>query len=203
MSSKAKFLNNRARVSKVFGTALIILVLFSSSAWEGRKLISDGLFVAGAFLVGIATVGRLWCSLYISGYKNNSLITSGPYSLTRNPLYFFSLIGSVGVGLATETLIVPLIILIGFSLYYPHVIREEEKRLENIHGKSFGDYCEETPGFFPTFSRFTEPDSYIVKPKIFRKRVLNSLWFVWILGVFELVEALHEYGVIPIFIKLY
>jgi len=203
MSSKTKFLNNRSKVSKIFGTSLIILVLFSASAWEGRRFISDGLFVVGAFLVGIATVGRLWCSLFISGYKNNSLITSGPYSLSRNPLYFFSLIGSVGVGLATETIIVPLIILIGFSLYYPYVIREEEKRLENIHGKSFGDYCKKTPRFFPAFSHVTEPNSYVVKPKIFRRRVLNSLWFVWILGIFELVEALHEYGVVPILIRLY
>jgi protein-S-isoprenylcysteine O-methyltransferase Ste14 len=36
---------------------------------------------------------RLWCSLYISGYKNSQLITSGPYSLCRNPLYFFSFVG--------------------------------------------------------------------------------------------------------------
>jgi hypothetical protein len=153
--------------------------------------------------VGIATVGRLWCSMYRSGYKNNSLITSGPYSLSRNPLCFFSLLGSVGVGLAIETLIVPLIILIGFSLYYPYVIREEERHLKNIHGKSFEDYCKEIPRFFPTFSHFTEPDSYVIKPKIFRKRVLNSLWFIWILGIFELVEIFHEYGIIPILIQLY
>jgi protein-S-isoprenylcysteine O-methyltransferase Ste14 len=203
MSAKAKLLDNRLKLSKIFSTLLIILILFSASIWEDRKLISDALFVAGALLVSIGTVGRLWCSLYISGYKNNALITTGPYSVTRNPLYFFSLLGAVGVGLATETVIVPSIILIAFSLYYPLVIREEEKRLHNIHGKTFDDYCREIPRFFPTFSRFSEPDSYVVKPKVFRKRALNALWFVWILGIFELVEAFHEYGVIPIFLKLY
>ena len=203
MSAKDKLMNNRAKVSKIFAMVLIVLILFSGSVWEDRKLISEVFFALGALLVGIATVGRLWCSLYISGYKNNSLITSGPYSLSRNPLYFFSLIGSIGVGLATETLVVPLIILAAFSLYYPYVIREEERHLKNIHGDSFGEYCKEIPRFFPTFSHFTEPDSYIVKPKIFRKRVLNSLWFVWILGILEFIEALHEYGPAPIFLKLY
>jgi protein-S-isoprenylcysteine O-methyltransferase Ste14 len=203
MSAKAKLLDNRLSISKIFSTLLIILILFSASNWEDRKLISDALFVAGALLVGVATVGRLWCSLYISGYKNNVLIKIGPYSTSRNPLYFFSLLGAVGVGLATETITVPLIILIAFALYYPFVIQEEEKRLHSIHGKRFDDYCRAIPRFFPTFSRFTEPDSYVVKPKVYRKRVLNALWFVWLLGIFELIEAFHEYGVVPIFLKLY
>ena len=203
MSAKAKLLDNRFKLSKIFSTLLIILILFSGSIWEDRKLISDALFLAGALLVSVATVGRLWCSLYISGYKNNALITTGPYSVNRNPLYFFSLLGAVGVGLGTETVTVPSIILIAFSLYYPFVIRKEEKHLRNIHGKRFDDYCREIPRFFPTFSRFTEPDSYVAKPKVFRKRVLNALWFVWILGILELVEAFHEYSVVPIFLKLY
>jgi protein-S-isoprenylcysteine O-methyltransferase Ste14 len=203
MSAKAKLLDNRIKLSKIFATVLLILILFCASRWEDRKLISDVLFAVGTLLVGIAIAGRLWCSLYISGYKNNTLITGGPYSVSRNPLYFFSLLGSVGVGLATETVIVPLIILVGFSLYCPYVIREEEKNIVNIHGTSFVDYCKETPRFFPTLSRFSEPDSYVVEPKIFRERVLNSLWFVWILGILELVEALHQYGVIPVFLKLY
>lgn len=55
------------------------------------------LFLLGLLLVGVATVGRLWCSLYISGHENSELITTGPYSLSRNPLYFFSLPGFAGI----------------------------------------------------------------------------------------------------------
>jgi protein-S-isoprenylcysteine O-methyltransferase Ste14 len=204
MSAKSILLNNRIKLSQFFAAMLLILILFSTSIWEDKSLIiGDVLYLVGAILVGIATVGRLWCSLYLSGYKDNTLIMSGPYSISRNPLYFFSFLGSVGLGLATETIIVPLIVLIGFSLYYPYVIREEEKRLHNIHGTSYETYCQETPKFFPVFSHFAEPESYVVKPKIFRKRVFDSLWFVWILGILELFEAFHEYSVIPIFVKLY
>ena len=154
-------------------------------------------------LIGVATIGRLWCLLYISGYKTNTLICLGPYSACRNPLYFFSCIGGAGVGLASETLMLPGIILIGFALYYPLVIRAEERKLHNFHGKDFEDYMKVTPRFFPVFRAFKEPQEYTVRPKAFRKGLFDALWFVWLVGILELIEAFHEYDTLPILLKLY
>ena len=89
--------------SRLFAGGLFAVILFSDSRWENIGLTSAVLFFSGALLVGIATVGRLWCSLYISGYKTKQLVKTGPYSLSRNPLYFFSLLGAIGVGMVTET----------------------------------------------------------------------------------------------------
>jgi len=47
-------------------------------------------------------------------------------AMCRNPLYFFSLLGALGVGLTTETLLIPFVILIAFVGYYPNVIKSEE-----------------------------------------------------------------------------
>lgn len=33
--------------------------------------------------------------------------------------------------------------------------------------------------------------------------MFDALWFVWLLGILELVEALHEAGVLPIVLRLY
>jgi protein-S-isoprenylcysteine O-methyltransferase Ste14 len=71
----------------------------------------------GLALAGIASLGRLWCSLYIAGYKTEELITEGPYSIYRNFLYFFSFLGAIGVGFASESLLIPLIIPILFTSY--------------------------------------------------------------------------------------
>ena len=95
----------RTRLSQLFGLLFILLVMFT-----GKKLdlvapeISGVLFLIGCALVGIAIVGRLWCAQYIAGYKDNTLVREGPYSMCRNPLYFFSFLGTIGVGLCTESL---------------------------------------------------------------------------------------------------
>ncbi|MBC8471864.1 MAG: isoprenylcysteine carboxylmethyltransferase family protein [Planctomycetes bacterium] len=203
MTARSFIEKKRKILTRLLSFVLVLLILFSESYWEKTLIKSDIFFLFGIVLVGVATVGRLWCLLYISGYKTNTLIRWGPYSLCRNPLYFFSLLGGVGVGLASETLMLPGIILIGFALYYPLVIRAEERKLHNFHGKDFEDYMNITPRFFPEFRAFREPQEYTVKPKAFRKGLFDALWFVWLVGILELIEAFHEYDVLPVLFKLY
>jgi len=85
------------------------MVLLAESRWERLPMVSTLLFAGGCVLAGAASLGRLWCALYIAGYKDGVLVTEGPYSLCRNPLYFCNLLGAAGVGLATETLLVALL----------------------------------------------------------------------------------------------
>jgi protein-S-isoprenylcysteine O-methyltransferase Ste14 len=194
---------SRINVSRIIAFSFLIIILFSSSEWEAISITSNVFFLLGCILVGIASLGRLWCSLYIAGYKNDTLVTLGPYSISRNPLYFFSMLGAAGVGLATETLLIPLALLLLFLFYYPSVIRSEEKRLLNIHGAKYEEYRKKTPCFFPKVSLLNEPKSYTVNPRIFRRTILGALWFVWLVGILELFEAFHEIGVIPVYIRIY
>ena len=107
----------RIRITLVFVTLLFAMLLVTSSIWELKApFFSILLFLLGAILVGIASLGRLWCSLYIAGYKTKQLVTEGPYSMSRHPLYFFSLIGAIGVGLSSETLLAPIIILLAYVI---------------------------------------------------------------------------------------
>jgi protein-S-isoprenylcysteine O-methyltransferase Ste14 len=203
MSSYPLIETSRIPLSKIFGLILLIIILFSSSRWEDVPLAGDLIFLIGCVLVGIGSLGRLWCSLYISGYKNDTLVTCGPYSISRNPLYFFSIIGGVGVGLATETLMIPLIIVVLFLIYYPSVIKSEEKRLLSIHGEEFKRYCDKTPSFIPKLSLFEEPEEYIVNPRIFRKNIIRAIWFIWFFGIMGIIEAFHETGILPIYFRIY
>jgi len=193
----------RIPISRIFAIILLIVILFSDSKWEQILFISNVYFLVGCILVGIGSLGRLWCSLYIAGYKNSVLVTFGPYSMTRNPLYFFSLLGAVGVGLATETLVIPFVILVLFLGYYPTVIRSEERRLLKLHGKKFEAYGRNTPTFFPKLSLLEEPLTYTVNTKIFRKNIFGALWFIWLMGIMEIIEAFHEAGVLPIYLRIY
>ncbi|HXF65527.1 MAG TPA: isoprenylcysteine carboxylmethyltransferase family protein [Burkholderiales bacterium] len=191
----------RLLVSRIFAAAFFFVVLATGSAHEG-SIVSITLFLAGLVLVGIATVGRLWCSLYVSGYKDSQLITTGPYSISRNPLYFFSLLGFAGIGFATETFTMGIaltsIVLIG---YLP-VIEREERSLRARFGPAYDEYCARTPRLFPDLAKLSEPDAYTVNPKLFRRTMGDVVWFIWFVGIIEFVEALHEYHFFEPLIRL-
>ena len=192
---KFKIEKLRIPLSRISAGLLLYFLFTTKSYWETKnETISFFLFFWGVILVAVASLGRMWCSLYIAGYKDSKLITKGPYSLCRNPLYFFSLIGAVGVGFATETITFPLIFLILFSIYYPFVIKSEESRLKNSFGDIFEEYKRNVPSFFPRFSSFDEPTQYTVNPLVYRRHIFSALWFIWIVGILEVIEGLREIG---------
>lgn len=201
MGSDHPFALYRILISRVFALAFLFIVLFTESAQDDR-LVSDFLFLSGLLLVSFATAGRLWCAVYINGYKNRELVTHGPYSITRNPLYFFSLIGFVGVGLATETVTIPLAALLSFAVFYPQVIRKEERFLKSLFGAAFDEYAARTPRFFPRLRAFREPESYVIDTRRFRSSIWDVLWFLWLVGIIELTEALHRHDIIRPLLRL-
>lgn len=191
-------------MTRLFFGLIVVLLFVAGSQWEiSSPLVSAVLFLAGCILVGIASLGRLWCSLYIAGYKTKKLVTAGPYSVSRNPLYFFSMLGGIGVGLASETLTIPFLILIAFALYYPFIIRREEKKLEAHYGEEYIHYFQAVPRFCPKWSLLTEPEEYSVKPKTFRKHLFSALWFIWIIGVLELIEMFRELNIVSTLFNIY
>jgi len=194
----------RIHVSQIFAVLLVVLICVSSSVWENKApFVTTALFFSGAVLVGIASLGRLWCSVYIAGYKTDHLVTQGPYSMCRNPLYFFSLLGAVGIGFASENFLIPVLILIGFVAYYPIIIKSEEAELTKLHKDEFEMYLKKVPRFFPKISFLAEPEEYIVKPVIFKRHIFSALWFIWFVGILELIEELHELKVLPTIFNIY
>ena len=188
----------RIPVSRLASAAAVFFLVFSTSRWEARSLlVTTALFSLGMFLIAIGSLGRMWCSVYIAGYKDRTLIMQGPYSICRNPLYFFSAFGALGVGFCTETFTFPLALLLVMLLYYPLVVRKEERRLREYFGSDFDGYAKRVPAVFPKFSQFAEPATYTVNPIVYRRHMFSALWFVWIAGLIELAEGLKEIGWIP------
>jgi protein-S-isoprenylcysteine O-methyltransferase Ste14 len=185
------------------GVALIFFaVLVSVESLQEGRMTSAVLFLVGLALAAVATAGRLWCSLYISGYKDRALVVEGPYSMSRNPLYFFSMLGFVGIGFASETFTLGIGAAVFFLVAYRFVIAREERELTRLFGEQFAAYCRTTPRFFPDPRLLREPASYVVDPRRFRRSMGDVLWFVWLIGIVELVEALHEYHIVEPLIHL-
>ena len=87
----------RILFTRLFVGLLAGLILFSSSQWQPGPFSAAGILLVALGLTSAAAVGRLWCSLYIAGYKKSCLVTDGPYAMCRNPLYFFSMLGVWGI----------------------------------------------------------------------------------------------------------
>jgi protein-S-isoprenylcysteine O-methyltransferase Ste14 len=190
---KFKFEEFRINLTRIAGAIVLFLFFSAQSYWERHNIvISYILLFLGIFFVAIASLGRMWCSLYIAGYKDSKLITVGPYSLCRNPLYFFSMIGVIGIGCATKTFTFPILFIILFSSYYRFVIISEEARLKQLFGAEFEEYEKTVPAFFPRFSNFSEPDNYNVKPSVYRNHIFSAIWFIWIIGIIEVIERMKE-----------
>ena len=83
---------SRVLVSRVFAAAVLVVAVFTTHSFGQEGVLDISLEVSGLFLLSIATLGRLWALMYISGNKTRELITEGPYSMVRHPLYFFSLV---------------------------------------------------------------------------------------------------------------
>lgn len=199
MTTLARASRLRLPLSRAYAAALLLVILFNGSWWARAGLmLGDLLTSAGLVLIGLATVGRLWCNLYIVGYKNDVLLSTGPYSVSRHPLYFFSSLGAVGVGLMSESLVVAATIALLFAATYRGVIRAEEARLAGRHGEAWTAYAARVPRFWPKLALLSEPERYTMHPRQFRRHLADALWFAWAAALLLLIETLHDAGWLPV-----
>ncbi len=150
--------------------------------------------VVSFLILLVAAFGRVWTSAFISGRKDHELVTDGPYSMTRNPLYFFSLLGYVGAGLAFEKLTVSFAFGIVFLLSHWPTIMAEEKKLRKQYGEIYDDYARRVPRFIPRIGTLELRDTVTFRPKIFNRAVLDCalIMSVFILAHFiEYAQAAH------------
>jgi len=182
------FSNHRMFWSRVSAVGVLVyLAVVPAPAYVGKTLLDVGELL-GFFLLVVAALGRTWCLSYIAGMKNDVLVSDGPYSVVRNPLYGFNFVGAVGLGLAVEAPMLALLLAIGFIGLYPRVVRNEEARLRTQFGDAYLRYSAETPRWIPDWSRYREPEFWVINPRRFRQGLLDAMWFIWIFMAWEIVE---------------
>lgn len=100
-------------------------------------------------LAGILfTVGFIWIIWSVREVgktglaASESLIISGPYRFSRNPMYLSWLLISLGVFLVNRSIWLLALSILGFLLTHFLVILREEKNLEEEFGEQFEAYCQ-------------------------------------------------------------
>jgi protein-S-isoprenylcysteine O-methyltransferase Ste14 len=181
-------------------TTVAALCLFTASRWSGN--LHEVIEWTGLGLIFVCISGRTWCSLYIGGRKTSELVMTGPYSISRNPLYVFSFIGAVGVGAQLGAVSVAL--LAGACAWMVHllVVKQEERLLLSEHGEKYRKYLAEVPRFFPRFALWKNVDLLEVHPRAVARTYLDACIFLAAIPVTAALDWLQHLGLIRVFLRL-
>ena len=176
---------------------LLIVFLFTRmpALLEFPTILLLGL--SGLLLAALGAFGRIWSSIYVAGRKNKEVVDEGPYSVTRNPLYLFSLLGAAGLGLASCNPVVLVCLLAGFLLYYPGVIAAEEEKLRAKHGELYEEYRSRVPRILPDFSMFSQPEHITIQPGPATRAFADAIWFILGYIALRTVVWLHAFSLLP------
>ena len=121
-------------------------------------------FIYGMPLILIGEVIRINAVSYAGGITRTmnvgapSLCTSGPYSMTRNPLYLGNMIIYLGIVLVAGgkyVVILEGIVFLYFTFQYMMIISLEEETLKKLFGDEYISYMENVPRLFPKINRWT------------------------------------------------
>ena len=201
-NARPQLLKARVRHTWIASVPLLAAVLVSESSWSDDSALNALYRWAAYFALMICVLGRGWCSAYIGGRKNYELLTIGPYSVVRNPLYVFSFIGVVGIGLATGTVTFLVILTLLFAAYYRVVVKREEAYLAAAFGEKFAAYAARVPRWIPNFELWTEPGEISVKPRYLALTLRDSSAFLLAFPLLALVHYAHASGVLPVLVRL-
>ncbi len=192
----------RRRVLAGLVVALFCLLLFGQSMFAPETVVHETIEMAGVVLIFLGIVGRLWATLYIGGRKSAEVVTGGPYSITRNPLYVFSTLAAAGVGAQMGSLTAT----VGFALLcaaaFHVVILREERFLKEALGGPYEAYLARVPRFVPDLSLYEEGDTGSFRPRLLRTTLLDGLVFLVAMPVFETIDAAQMAGTLPVLFRV-
>lgn len=181
--------------------AAVGVALFTTTLW-GEGAFHEGVEAFGLGAMVIAIVGRAWCSLYIGGRKKAEIVDTGPYSISRNPLYVFSYVGAFGVGAQTGSVSMGLLFLAITMVVFHFTVAREEAWLRNAFGEPYAAYMRRTPRFGPDFSKWKDEETLSVRPEFFLATIRDGLVMLLAIPIFEAIEKLQDMGVLKALLHL-
>ena len=170
---------------------IVLLIIYCSEPTKSFIMIGLALIATGEFI-------RISAVRYAGGATRTRnvgapyLCTSGPYSLTRNPLYCGNVIIYIGTVFFAGGIwmwhILPLVATFFIFQYY-HIISLEEETLTIKFEDQYKLYFENVPQLFPRFSPWkggnqTKPKNLISTLKT-EKRTLQNIFFIAFIIMFK------------------
>lgn len=121
-------------------------------------VVFGALLMAAGELLRLAAVSYTGPAIRSHEIYRGELVTNGPFAYLRNPVYFGNLLLYSGASILCGAWLPYLlyIVIIFFTIYYSFCIRYEEKQLHEAFGRSYQDYLNMVPRFFPRLSAYPD-----------------------------------------------
>ncbi len=191
----------RLRVTRVLVVPAVVLAVVTQNAYSEGSLAGTLLESAGVILLVLSATGRIWAGAYVTGRKNRTLVTDGPFSLVRNPLYFFSFLGFLGAGLAFGSIVLTAVFALTFFIAHWPTIGSEERVLEELFGDAYRSYRSQVPRFIPAFQRPRSEGVVELEASGFSRMLSESAAIPLVLVAVELLEWARLNEWIPVLLR--
>lgn len=178
---------NRSLHTRLLVLALLPPIVLTQTIWAEDGVFRESLEWLGYVAIIVCVLGRTWCTAYIAGRKKRELVDRGPYSVVRNPLYGFSFVGLVGIGLLTGSIIWAALLLGGSALYFGFVVRREEIYLLAAFPSDYRRYMERTPRWLPDRRLWRDVQEVTIRPALVKRALLDGACFLAAFPVFEVL----------------
>lgn len=194
--------NQRARVAllRVILIATIPLIVFSTPAWGLESITLEVFENVGILLLIAGVIGRLWAILYSGGRKNREIVQIGPYSICRHPLYLFSTIAVLGLGMMLGSIVLTVLITGTVFAVLSATARREEVHLREKFGPAYGQYAARVPQILPSPFAYISTQEVTVDVRAFHRTIADAISFLMLIPLAEFVEVLRETQAIPQFV---
>ncbi|MDI1266494.1 MAG: isoprenylcysteine carboxylmethyltransferase family protein [bacterium] len=180
-----------------------LMFALTSSAQEAGSPELKAIRWIGILAIVICILGRTWCTLYIDGRKIEQLVTVGPYSVCRNPLYSFTILGVAGMGAQHGSLLLAAVFCMFTWLVFLVVVMLEESFLADMHGAMFASYVRSTPRFLPNPRLWRDVFTVTVRPSKLLRTFGDGLCFLIPIPLDAVFERLQGSGTLPVLLRLF
>jgi len=140
------------------------------------------------FMTGV--LFRVWATLYVGGRKARTVVSDGPYSIVRHPLYVGTLLVSISAPLFLKSPTLLFGIFLGAISYLLVTMPAEEQDLRD-HFEDYDDFAARTPRLMPKFSQYHSPAMITVKVQSLRLELKRMSRWIWIPLMAEIVNYLR------------
>jgi protein-S-isoprenylcysteine O-methyltransferase Ste14 len=187
----------RMVVVRVAALMAVLLLLFAEPFLAEGSQAHELVEMFGLVLVLVCVGGRLWSTLYIGGRKNSELISMGPFSMTQNPLYFFSTLGALGIGLIYGSVLAALALGLASFIVFRVTAGKEAEFLSGKFGDAYEAYRRKTPRFWPNPLLFQDNAERQFSTHALKRTFYDGLFFLALFPAIETIEYLRMNGFLP------